>query len=358
MPISIPTSIAGISVPGAVVSGPLSKLYENKYELERYSYPRNLEADTTRRHVIRFTTRVPDPSVTTTGVASSLKNTTVAATTGLTQAASAGFDIAAGKTNEGVQKISSVSREVAEKTADSFKLLTQADVKRVDKTIIDLYVPDTVNVSYNTVYDDLSLSSTLGKPYFLAQAGVSLFDKYKNSNGVGTDIEKIANAVADDPYVRSLVAGALGNQDLGTLLTAGVGQALNPQLQVIFRGIGFRSFQFDFTLTPYSQQESEQIAKIVKAFKFAAAPEIQKASIFGQGLFYKVPDRFKIQFFYNGQENFKVHRIGECVLENINVDYAPIGWATFGDGTPVQTKLTVQFKETVIIDKTKIAEGY
>jgi hypothetical protein len=49
---------------------------------------------------------------------------------------------------------------------------------------------------------------------------------------------------------------------------------------------------------------------------------------------------------------------GETVLENINVDYGPNGWATFNDGSPVQIKLTLQFKETVIVDKNRIRAGY
>jgi hypothetical protein len=72
----------------------------------------------------------------------------------------------------------------------------------------------------------------------------------------------------------------------------------------------------------------------------------------------KVPFPFKIDFLYKGKENPYVHKIGETVLENINVDYGPNGWATFNDGSPVQIKLTLQFKETVIVDKNKIKAGY
>ena len=72
----------------------------------------------------------------------------------------------------------------------------------------------------------------------------------------------------------------------------------------------------------------------------------------------KVPDMFDIQFFYNGKINENVHRITRCVLENISVDYAPIGWVTYDGGQPVQTKLTLQFKEIEIVDKTRIRDNY
>jgi len=49
---------------------------------------------------------------------------------------------------------------------------------------------------------------------------------------------------------------------------------------------------------------------------------------------------------------FKVYH--ECVLENMSVDYAPNGWAAFGDGHPVQTRMTLQFREMDIVSKQDI----
>ena len=338
MPISIPTSIGGISAPGAL-TGPLAKLYQNNFAFTQLNYPRNLAADATRRHVIKFTTLIPDPSYTNTGdaVAAGKKTSSGIATVGKAVGGAVVQGYSAGTTEAAANSLSKSNAEggvqkAIEGISEGFQALTASDVKRKPDKQIALYVPDTVNVSYNANYDDLSLAGLLGKPYFLAQAGVSLFDKYKNAKGTGYDIEKIINSVGDDPYVRSLIGTKLGGEQGGALAAAAVGQALNPQLQVIFRGIGFRSFQFDFVMTPYSQQEALAIQKIVKAFKLAAAPRVQTNAVFGKGLFFDVPDRFKIEFLYNGQKNLNVHSIAECVLENINVDYAPLGWATFGDG--------------------------
>ena len=60
MPISIPTSIAGISVPGTI-NGPLQLLYGNKFDFTGLKYPRNLGSDSTRSHVIKFTSMRPVP---------------------------------------------------------------------------------------------------------------------------------------------------------------------------------------------------------------------------------------------------------------------------------------------------------
>jgi hypothetical protein len=343
MPISIPTSISGVSIPGAI-TGPLAKLFNNSYNIATYSYPRNLGADSTRRHAIVFTVKIPAPGYSPTAkIGTSLGNTVGA----LVEAAGQALT---GQIQQAAQTVSKVSTELG----PAIQAIQASDVDRISAAQIALYVPDTVNVQYSSNYNELSTASTLGLPYFLAQAGSSVLDKFSNFKGSVSDI---ATAVGDDPVLRASIGKLTRNAELGQLLTAQVGQALNPQLQVLFQGVGFRQFQFDFTLTPYSKDEADQINQIVRQFKLAAAPRILGSGI-STGMMMEVPDRFEIKFLYDGRENTKIHKIGMCVLENINVDYAPIGWATFGDGNPVQTKLTLQFKEVMIIDKKRIDEGY
>ena len=351
MPISIPTSIAGISVPGAI-NGPLQALYGNKYDRASYNYPRNLGTDATRSHVIKFTVMKPSPSNNSELGTNSVK---------LFNSATGGGTLSGVANTVAGLFEGNVSQEIKNTSKAIIDDITAADVKRSAGESIALYIPDTVNVSYGASYDEISLTESLGKAYFLAQAGTSMYDLFK---GNGDKInEQLANKAGSDPFVRSAVANAVGKKlgmnNLGDLALRGIGQAMNPQLQVLFRGVGFRTFQFDFVFTPYSKEETETVQKIIKAFKMAAAPELIPSAYFTNGsVFMKVPDPFEIKFFYKGKENEFVHRIGRCVLENINVDYGPNGWATFNDGSPVQIKMTLQFKETEIIDKNKINSGF
>ena len=64
----------------------------------------------------------------------------------------------------------------------------------------------------------------------------------------------------------------------------------------------------------------------------------------------------------NGNEA-KLFTVKDCVLTGVNVDYTPNGFATYNDGYPVQTRLTLSFKETQMITKehfagTSIAKNY
>jgi len=362
---SIVSSLSGSASLGGL-GGPLGVLYENKYQNVHYHYPRNLATDSTRKHWIGFTILEPDTTYANDikGGFNSNEDADVAASTDQIDSA---MPI--------IETVKTAGRALDELV----QTVAKSDVKRRPRCYMALYVPDTVNVTYGAAYDDsLELATALGKPYYLAQAGSSIIDALRK---MGTDhsMGNIINAIGSDPFLRQAAGGivndngvkrgdkgsnafsGLGIQggDVSKLLLRGIGQAVNPQLQVLFKGIGFRTFQFDFTMTPYSKTEADMIKKIIYEFKYAAAPEINRNGVFGtQGMFFKVPDMFDIQFYYDGKENRNVHRITRCVLENVSVDYAPIGWATYDGGEPVQTKLSLQFKEIEVVDKTRIKDGY
>lgn len=362
--ISIPTSIAGISIPGSAISGPLSKLYGPPQDtsVSQYIYPRNLGTDSERQHVIVFD--IKEAGTSNIDAASEIGSA-------LNTVQEIGANAATAFTSGNyTQAVTGIGNEVLDTAKSSLKYVTDNLAYKEENlntiTQIALYVPDTVNVQYNPSYNDVSLTSALGTPFFLAQTAVSAADKLKSAIQGGIDKStagKLTNAAANDPFIRQFLTQVAGDTiggsgaDLAQIIQNKAQTALNPQMQVLFQGIGFRSFQFDFVLTPYSKQEADSIKNIVKALKKAALPSFQDNAL-NSKMFFNVPNKFDISFYYKGQENRNVHRIGRSVLENITVDYAPMGWTTFEDGNPVQTRLTLQFKEIKLITKKEIDEGY
>jgi hypothetical protein len=110
-----------------------------------------------------------------------------------------------------------------------------------------------------------------------------------------------------------------------------------------------------FTFTPYSKQEAETVKKIIEAFRAAAAPTINKGT---GGMFFIPPSVFNIKFLFKGKENKNVNKVTEAAIQTIDVNYAPNGWSTHADGAPVQTQMTISFKENALVDRNKIKEGY
>lgn len=348
---TITTNTPGIAIAGynitseGIKPGPLASLNTNKFDINSLKYPRNLGSDPARRHSVVFSIYKPLAKAATDPSQKPVNELSVAA---------------------GVELASQVGTKLAADAKGALSALQTITSTKLNESFykqIALYTPDNMSNQQSLSYDEISTTSVLGTPYFIAQGAASFADKFNQmvSSG-GVTGEKLVNLVANDPYAATLFGTVVNNfgsaigmgSGATELLLGRIGQAVNPQVQVLFRQTDLRTFQFDFTLTPYSPEEANSIKEIVKAFRMAAAPEIQVNSTFGTGIFFNVPHQFDIAFMYDGKENMNVNRIARCVATNVNVDYAPMGWITFDEGVPVQTKLSLQFKEIELIDRKRI----
>lgn len=238
-------------------------------------------------------------------------------------------------------------------SSGSFKI--SPDKRRLAGSI-QLYMPDTVQTSYTNSYQDDDLNDyTIPK---FGQALAGLGGDVANYMTGGSNEKFSLSSAATNPNLLALIKDAVGGAIPVDVLLKGRGYAINPQVQLLFKATALRTFQMTFLFTPYSQDEAKNVNKIIQMFKFHAAPEVGNAAAGIGGQFFILPSTFDIKFLYQGVENPYVNKIDECVLENIEVDYATNGWITFPDGSPVQTRLTLSFKEMSIIDKNKITEGY
>ena len=177
----------------------------------------------------------------------------------------------------------------------------------------------------------------------------------------------------------SLPGGILGLSILKEILPDGIlptdalikgqGYAINPQVQLLFKAVGLRTFTMDFMFSPKNSDESNEVKRIVQLFRSGAAPgvggagAVQYTSDPNSSFFFVLPNIFSIQFQRNTSsgtsENSFIQKFKDCVLENVNVDYAPNGFSTFTDGSPTQIRLSLSFKETEIVTRDDILNsGY
>jgi hypothetical protein len=155
--------------------------------------------------------------------------------------------------------------------------------------------------------------------------------------------------------VAKAITGVLQNPAVRMGINA-AGYVFNPQQQLLFEGIDFRTYQMSFTFTPYSRDEAQQVKDIVNRFRQYTAPELAQGS---GGMFFIPPAIFDITFMNNGAENTNIQRLRPSVIENIDVNYSPNGqWAAHQDGTPVQTVLTLSFREMDLITRDLVEQGY
>ena len=198
------------------------------------------------------------------------------------------------------------------------------DQKTTPEAYINLYIPDTMNFQYNVAYGEISILEAINSIPGVGKA-----------TGTATSV--------------------LQNKASRLLLNA-AGLVLNPNQQVLFEAIDFRTFQMAFTFTPVSRNENKIVQDIIRTFRKCAAPTINNNAA---GMFFIPPSVFDIQFFYNGARNPNIPPVKTSVIKDIDVNYAPNGWAAHDDGAPVQTTLTMTFQETSLIDRTDIeSNGY
>jgi hypothetical protein len=267
---------------------------------------------------------------------------------GIAGGALVGGIVAAGETENVINKTGSVLLGVDDLTTRAKNLVQNFSLKRNIEQLalaIALFMPDGINTSYDNEYEALSVTATLGALGFGAQALASKGGSVDETNAF------IAEAAS------SIAGRIVGNDDLSRLGVFGTtGRVINPQLEMLYTSPVLRKFTFDFRLIPRNEAESGLILGIINNLKYYAAPSIPDNST---GRYFIPPAQFEIEFYDgNNNQNGFLFKTKKCALSGINVDYSPNGFATFRNGAPVETRLQLTFQETVIIDRTAVSEGY
>tara|TARA_R110000772_G_scaffold99174_1_gene198789 strand:- start:68961 stop:70121 length:1161 start_codon:yes stop_codon:yes gene_type:complete len=140
------------------------------------------------------------------------------------------------------------------------------------------------------------------------------------------------------------------------------GIPINPKTEVLFTNTAQREFSFEFLLSPTNAVESLIIKKIIRTLRFHAAPELQGGNDITaapKSFFFVPPSEFDITFYHRGEENTNINRINTCVLERMDVSYAPIGiYSTFSNGYPVSVRMMLHFREVEITHRLRVMQGF
>lgn len=210
---------------------------------------------------------------------------------------------------------------------------------------IALFMP--TPIIYNTIndYEEVKLTQLFGQG-IAALAGAA---SARNASAAGASI-------ADAQAAGASASGAVDafGRLVGTASKM-FGYPINPRVEVLFSNTKLRQYVFEFLLAPTSEEESKVISNIIRTLRFHAAPELEAL-----GTFFIPPAEFDITFYHNGKENLALPRINTCILDRIEVDYTPQQgmYASFSNGHPVTTRLSLGLREVEIIHKTRVYQGF
>ena len=233
---------------------------------------------------------------------------------------------------------------------DSYESKNALEVEGTRKSSIALYIPPN------------ALKTTIGANFEGLAGGVAF--------AVGT--KDVAGTLGD--MAQKLLAKA---EITKNFMSAAKGLAVNNHMALTYRGPGeFRTHDFVFQFFPKSDKESETINRIISDLKNGMTPRLfgkigVKDSQRLTAPFFKSPRQYKI-FFMKGLtrerkagrtegNNQYLFQIGTSVLTSMSVNHDPQGIVGFHeDGAPVQTTLSLNFKEIEYLlsgDKAESAEA-
>jgi hypothetical protein len=267
-------------------------------------------------------------------------------------------------TTTGKQKsINTQTPSVAE-TPEANLFVERPPTVRLD-TAITMYMPTTVSTTYGANYTDTEIGT-------IAARGVDVVNKFLGvkADGSGSDdLEKsltdLGSGASEDARLAVLKGvGAVipGTQGLREAAEINQGVITADRMELAFKGVGKRKFQYSFKMIPRNREEADEIQKIIYAFKFHMLPEFEVNENGNKSRRMKVPNTFDIQYMYRGAENTYLNKVSTCVLENMTVSQGGDRYKTFSENEngapPVETTITLDFQELEIITRERVEEGF
>jgi hypothetical protein len=221
---------------------------------------------------------------------------------------------------------------------------------RIVNSIV-LYTPPGIKTSYNTQYDTPEtgfMGNLIG-----AGQGKGFWDSLL---GAGTGfLQGIANI--SNEIISSAVSVVPGGGDLKAAQQKATGRAINPHLEMVFKSVPFREFDYTFEFAPKNKTELDRVQQILFLFRYHMQPEL------GFGNDFIVPSEFQITYMVLNKRNAYIPRISKCVLKSMDIEHGDSSafntFATDSVGSaPIYSKMTLKFGETEIMTKTTVNKGF
>lgn len=263
---------------------------------------------------------------------------------------------------------STITQNLIQNSIKQVKGSSLFDFTRLTQTsdIIALYMPQTIIYGHFQHYERMELGGE-GLARLILAPGKSAIDSYNSGSSDVDKRNRAVSSVVNSAVLEGIEAArtsGIGNAvglggGAGRLISAAAtGVVANPLLEVLYSSPDFRTFNFEFMFYPRSPQEALEVQNIINKFYYHQAPEIVKES---QG-FLIPPSQFDIEMKFNGSSNPNIPTITTCVLETIQVNYAPQGFTTYeiptintatlgGTGMPVAIQLVLGFREISYLTK-------
>jgi hypothetical protein len=245
---------------------------------------------------------------------------------------------------------------------DEFKGLqsasTQSSTVDISNDSIELYLPAGLAFRDNVTYENFDLGATGA----MMEGGMGFAESMTKgvgsfvsglTGGSGADVAKLAGIQLASKF-GTFAAEAQAVQKL-----AG-GVTLNPNSRVLFKQPNIREFAFAFKFVARSQREANEVKNIIKFLRTELYPANISVTIGDQeqSLGYRFPNKFRIEFEYDGEPLPGLMKIQDCYLRDVSTTYNASAMSMHSDGHFLEVDMTLNFQETRALTREKIEEGF
>lgn len=223
-------------------------------------------------------------------------------------------------------------------------------VRRSYTGSICLYMPTGIEITDAVQYNDDTRQFAAGLNEMVAGGGSNPF----NNKAVLASTQAISvYGAAAGKIGGGAMLGALAGYGVGDIIAAemqrSTGALLNKNEFAAYGSTPLRTFTFNWTILPDSEQESEQAAGLIKFFRESMhATKNNQVTI-------TVPDHCVVSF--HGSKD--MIQLPPVVVENVGVTYNPNNSSFFRkNNAPVEIALTIGLKELNPLYKDDVKAGY
>ena len=241
------------------------------------------------------------------------------------------------------------------KNSASLRNLGSSDRYRKEDALfyVELPIPQDINDSNSVTWSDDNMN-------IFQLAGLSAIQSGLRDTGATFEqaSELMRSGIPDrllggdmKEQLISIISGkaidALGNNlNTNSVLGRSQGTILNSNLELLFNGVNLRTFPFSINFSPRNAGEAKMVKFIIRAFKSSMAAK-KRTNEEGQGgAFLGAPDVFSLQYRHGNETHPFLNSFKHCALTGMTVNYTQSGtYATYSDGTPVNMRMNLTFKE-------------
>ena len=239
---------------------------------------------------------------------------------------------------------------------------------------IFMYMPEDIQAQFASDWGDKSFTNAQADALRVAGrivsgGGTGLGELIK---AVGNTSGRLNSAIAQGVVsaINALPGGVGGQTNINQVLSGTNGIVLNPNVELLFNGFGIREFDLNYKFAPQNEAEALEIKRIINTFKKASLPTWGSDRGILDGFanaigakpepplneesfnrnYITVPKLVQVKYMKGSKLHPYLPKWKLGVILGVDINYTPDGsFATYRDGSPVATGMTLRFSETKLV---------